>query len=264
MTRLTRKPFVSRHTWLAMVALIPGIIVFGTLKLRTPKDDSNIDAIPGLYVKERTVDLGNLMPDDVVDACFELANHGTNPIALEHVQSICGCTTGGDAEGLILPNKSLRIPVHFDASHALPTRFDKPILCKFSSPVAADVHLHLVGIISRSFWVTAFPDTLDFREVKLGSRSEHALYLFGGNDVLKAIPDEIVLGDAHVALPLDVSRSPTSVASKRVQVVLLPQLTRSPGKLAASIEFLSTSGSQRRTTLRVIADIGPQTPPNKE
>ena len=212
---------------------------------------------------KRSVDLGNLMPDEVANASFELANHGKVPIMIGHVQSACGCTTIGEFEDAILPNKSIPVSFRFDASHAIPGRFDKLVLCKFSSPVTADVQLHLTGIIDRSFWLTAFPDTLDFREPLPNSYSAHMLYIFGGNDIIKAIPDKIIADQTHVVIPLNVLKSPEAMALKRVVVVLSPELMRNPGKLTASIDFVATGESHRHLTVRVIADIVPK-PLDKE
>jgi hypothetical protein len=243
---------------LVLLGAIPGIAMFWTLKLRAPKDDSNVEAVPGLYVKSTTLDLGNLSPDDIVNASFELVNHGSVPITLEHVQSTCGCTTVGGADGVIFPTRSHLISVRFDASHALPTRFDKQVLCKFSSPVATDVHFHIVGIISRSFWLTAIPDTLDFREPASGSVSKHTLYLFGGENILKAIPETIVLSEPDAAFSLDNTRLPGPISSKRILVVLSPTLTRNPGNLLGSIEFCSTTEVRRRVLLHVVANVVPK------
>jgi hypothetical protein len=72
---------------------------------------------PQLEAPQTFYDFGWVGGDQVVSRVFELANHGSAPLAITAAHTTCACTSADLTASEIPPGKIVLLTVHFDAGY---------------------------------------------------------------------------------------------------------------------------------------------------
>ena len=87
---------------------------------------------PDDFVKFNTnkYDFGKIKQSVPVTYYFEVTNKSDKPLVIENAHATCGCTTPEYQKDPILPGKTVKIKVGYNAANG--GHFDKPVYVKFA------------------------------------------------------------------------------------------------------------------------------------
>ena len=87
---------------------------------------------PDDFVKFNTnkYDFGKIKQSVPVTYYFEVTNKSDKPMVIENAHATCGCTTPEYQKDPILPGKTVKIKVGYNAANG--GHFDKPVYVKFA------------------------------------------------------------------------------------------------------------------------------------
>lgn len=91
------------------VALVFAIAALGLVSC-------SLEPRPHIVVEPEKIELGEVEPDDLVDASFVVKNTGNAPLKITEAKSECGCTANNFKPTSLAPGKSLAVNVKVDTS----------------------------------------------------------------------------------------------------------------------------------------------------
>lgn len=190
----------SRHS--ISLAVLVGLAIFctfGAPGVFSLKSDpiQNVDeetAVLPVFAKIDTVDLGAVLPGNLINASFELVNDGSESVFIKLVTTDCGCAKAGPHESVIPAHQSLSIPIVFDPVGA--GRFDfvrNIVVTVYREEVSKNISLTLKGKVNHAHRFVATPGLVNFGDVISGNETIKSIVLHSDNSILNAVPSAIEL-----------------------------------------------------------------------
>ena len=170
---------------------------------RTSSGDTPVSTPNGLYCEKPVWNLG------VIDATecktfsreFKLENHSSNPIAIEHVRSSCGCMVAEGYEKKILPGGNTVIKVTINIA-PIPGALQKQLLVE-TDTLNDKIVLRVAGFQKLNASLYTFPGKVDFGEMASGETKTRKLRV-GRYDGSPVKFEEVQFSDKHIRLSSDI------------------------------------------------------------
>ena len=207
---------------LCLLAVVIGTWLGWTMRANAPAG-YELTGIPGIYVKDRTTDLGMISPNRLVEATFDLFNANKKAYVVKNVSADCGCATVNLTDQTLRPNESLKVPLKVDTSKLKGNAFRKGVLVELTRPghehVWKDV-FRLAGTIDRSGTFIVWPGSLDYGDVAFGTNSHKTLYFKADQALLEVLPPAIEIKQPSEMLSLPQVKYTGRLAIKPIEVRL--------------------------------------------
>jgi hypothetical protein len=227
-----------------------------TWRFATPQLETT--AVPGLYVRARTIDLGMVDPAEGATTQFEFVNRGQVSLLIDDVTTDCGCTTSGSKGRVISAVDVFRLPVSLIPAQGSrhrggqKVRFRHRVIVQVvptdteKDATPSIVALTVTGGLECSNALMAvIPAKLHFGEIRVGQEARRSLQFEGPEAVLDAIPSEIVIAPGErYRIQVPVAQPSSTLSTKVAVVILSPAAHAGPLELKGSI-FLESKESKR-------------------
>jgi hypothetical protein len=234
----------------------PGIVS----RMRAPTGYHATD-IPGLYVYQKDVALGEIEPDRIAKSEFKLLNTGNSSLKIHKATSSCGCSGAIFMQDSIAPGQDAVVSVRFDPSQITDSKFRKMVrldIREGHATATKPLLLAFSGTLNRSRELRIWPKVLDFGEMAPGQAASRRIYLYGNKGLLEGLADTVSLRtqESVVFLPQTAFRD-RLLDIRSVEVELAVPQSQGRGELAFTLSFERTDGTRLPTIVTAYVNCRP-------